>query len=145
MVVRQASGLRESSPRGIRRNGVLAFLCVLMAVPSAVFAESNSAPVYQYPWEKGDEVAYSYTIDATIQREVAHFKGDCTYRPRHAGEADMDHESGTGTGTAFVVNSNGFLVTCGTSFTAGRSSPSNWAKKPTMPGCSKSIGRTTSP
>ena len=143
--MRQAGGLRESSPAGIRRNVVIAFFCTLIAVPSAVVGQSNSDPAYQYPWEKGDEVAYSYNIEATIQREAAHFKGTARYRPRPAGKADLDHESGTGTGTAFVVNSNGFLVTCDHVVHGGTKFTVKLARPRTMPGCSKSIGSTTSP
>ncbi len=137
MVVRQAGGLREaSSPKA--RYGVggtlagppvsrapiaaLALLYTLAAAATAVGQPANTT-AFKYPWDKGDEVAYSYTIDTRIDGKATNFKGTCNYRPRKAADADLDRRSGTATGTAFVVNSNGYLVTCdhvvrgGTQFT----------------------------
>ncbi|MGA2064245.1 MAG: trypsin-like peptidase domain-containing protein [Thermoguttaceae bacterium] len=96
---------------------------MLIAVPPAVFGQSGGTAAFKYPWDKGDEVAYSYDIEAKTQGAASNFKGTCNYRPRAAAQADLDQHSGTGTGTAFVVNSNGYLITCdhvvrgGTKFT----------------------------
>ncbi|MGD0900572.1 MAG: trypsin-like peptidase domain-containing protein, partial [Thermoguttaceae bacterium] len=109
-------------------------LGLLIVFPPTVLGQTGGAAAFKYPWDKGDEVAYSYSIDAQIQGAATNFKGTCNYRPRKAGNADLDHESGTATGTAFVVNSNGYLITCdhvvrgGTQFTVKLGNATHVAK-----------------
>ena len=124
---------------------LLVVVATLMAGHETAVGQTRSAAGLQYPWSKGDEIAYSFDIEAQVQGSVMNIKGSCNYRPRKAGESDADGRSGTGTGTAFVVNGNGYLVTCATSFKAVPSLWSSWARTSWPPRWWRSIANTTWP
>lgn len=77
----------------------------------ATCGENARRPKLQYSWTPGKDIAYRFEIEAEVQGSVITFKGTSVYRPRVTQNRANQREE-TGTGTAFVVNNNGYLVTC---------------------------------
>lgn len=76
----------------------------------AVAANPNS--VLRYKWQPNREYSYKFNIEANLGQVVERTEGVCSYRvaPQPAGPSIEFKQQGTG--TAFVVTTDGFLVTC---------------------------------
>lgn len=71
----------------------------------------NPANAFRYGLNPGDTHVYTFELDAEVDRQTLSFPGSVTMTVAkgRSGQAD---EVQSGTGTGFVVSSNGFLVTC---------------------------------
>jgi len=78
------------------------------------WAGTGRGATLEYRLRSGDEYAYSFNVEAEIGSQVLQIKGGSIYKASQARGAatDDDDQPRTGTGSAFVVNSNGYLVTC---------------------------------
>ena len=76
----------------------------------AVAANPNNA--LRYKWQPNREYSYKFNIEANLGQVVERTEGVCSYRvsPQPAGPSIEFKQQGTG--TAFVVTTDGFLVTC---------------------------------
>ncbi|MCA9081480.1 MAG: trypsin-like peptidase domain-containing protein [Planctomycetaceae bacterium] len=80
----------------------------------STFARLDSAPWVTYEWKDGDLYTYELELDAVVDGTKFHTLGSCDLevksrqRPIVADTSD----GASGTGTAFVVNPNGILLTC---------------------------------
>ena len=76
----------------------------------AVAANPNNA--LRYKWQANREYSYKFNIEANLGDVVERTEGVCSYRvsPQPAGPSIEFKQQGTG--TAFVVTADGFLVTC---------------------------------
>ena len=76
----------------------------------AVAANPNTA--LRYKWQPNREYSYKFSIEANLGEVVERTEGVCSYRvsPQPAGPNIEFKQQGTG--TAFVVTDDGFLVTC---------------------------------
>jgi len=76
-------------------------------------AQPQPGPLGQlkYAWQPNREYPYKLTIDATLGQATERTSGICTY---HVSDAPITVTAPPekGSGTAFVVNPNGLLVTC---------------------------------
>ena len=98
---------------------LLAVLGAALAGPPAACGQAAGNKQIEYQWDDGAEFGYSFDIEANVEGTLFTVKGTSIYRPA----AGVQRGSGgTGTGTAFVVNKDGYLVTCSTWSTARRSS-----------------------
>lgn len=66
---------------------------------------------FGYRWNPGDRHSYSFEISAEFDGDVQSTTGTCDYQVGTPTEA-VDQEDLQGSGTGFVVSSNGYLVTC---------------------------------
>ena len=75
-----------------------------------VAANPNSA--LRYKWQANREYPYKFSIEANLGEVIEKTEGVCIYRvsPQPAGPIVEFKEQGSG--TAFVVSADGFLVTC---------------------------------
>jgi S1-C subfamily serine protease len=78
--------------------------------PPAVAANPNNA--LRYKWQPNREYSYKFNIEANLGDIIERTEGVCSYRvsPQPAGPSVEFKQQGTG--TAFVVTTDGFLVTC---------------------------------
>ncbi len=78
--------------------------------PPVVAADPNNA--LRYKWQANREYSYKFNIEANLGDVVERTEGVCSYRlsPQPAGPSIEFKQQGTG--TAFVVTADGFLVTC---------------------------------
>jgi hypothetical protein len=88
----------------------LAAVAVAALVPASVGHGAAAGRPLEYRWASGGEFGYNFDIEADTEDAVVRVKGSNVYRPaptdRAAGAA------GIATGTAFVVGSKGYLITC---------------------------------
>ena len=80
-----------------------------LAGPPAAWGQAAGNREVQYQWDDGAEFGYSFDIEANVEGTLFTVKGTSIYRPA-AGQ--RPGAGGSGTGTAFVVNKDGYLVTC---------------------------------
>jgi serine protease Do len=70
----------------------------------------------RYQWKAGEQYTYSFTVEAEVGDSVEQVSGATSYRVGPADEAaagfDPLPEIREGTGTGFVVHSDGYLLTC---------------------------------
>lgn len=66
----------------------------------------------QYHWRAGDEFAYTFEIEADLGDHHQLIKGTNIVRVGPAPDERPSQGGGGGTGTAFVVRADGYLVTC---------------------------------
>ncbi|HLQ43179.1 MAG TPA: trypsin-like peptidase domain-containing protein, partial [Planctomycetaceae bacterium] len=80
------------------------------AAPPAVVANPNNA--LRYKWQPNREYSYKFNIEANLGEVVERTEGVCSYRvsPQPAGPTIEFKQQGSG--TAFVVSADGFLLTC---------------------------------
>jgi S1-C subfamily serine protease len=78
--------------------------------PPVVAANPNNA--LRYKWQPNREYSYKFNIEANLGDVIERTEGVCSYRlsPQPAGPSIEFKQQGTG--TAFVVSADGFLVTC---------------------------------
>jgi S1-C subfamily serine protease len=76
----------------------------------AVAVNPNNA--LRYKWQANREYSYKFSIEANLGEMIERTDGVCSYRlsPQPAGPSIEFKQQGTG--TAFVVTADGFLVTC---------------------------------
>ena len=79
--------------------------------PAPVVA-ANPNNALRYKWQPNREYSYKFHIEANLGDVVERTEGVCSYRvsPQSAGPSIEFKQQGTG--TAFVVTTDGFLVTC---------------------------------
>ena len=79
--------------------------------PAPVVA-ANPNNALRYKWQPNREYSYKFHIEANLGDVVERTEGVCSYRvsPQPAGPSIEFKQQGTG--TAFVVTTDGFLVTC---------------------------------
>jgi serine/threonine protein kinase/S1-C subfamily serine protease len=80
----------------------------------AVKPVENTALGLRYRWEQGKPYVYAVKIEMEPDPDVVvSMSGNTTYAiGQPVAQKKDDAEPGTGTGTGFVVQSNGYLVTC---------------------------------
>lgn len=76
----------------------------------AIAANPNNA--LRYKWQPNREYSYKFSIEANLGEVVERTEGVCSYRiaPQLPGPTIEFKQQGTG--TAFVVSADGFLLTC---------------------------------
>ncbi len=81
------------------------------SVPSGGAAQGNDTRL-RYRWKKDEPYAYRFRIEMAVGDDrVVTTDGSIMYKARPASEVVPEEES-EGTGTAFVVGSDGYLVSC---------------------------------
>jgi S1-C subfamily serine protease len=77
---------------------------------------ANSGPAgpdLRYRWKTGDRYAYDYAVHLDVDDEALDVTGVLVYTLKSAAEVfGSDTETCTAIGTAFVVNSSGYLLSC---------------------------------
>ncbi len=68
-----------------------------------------AAPEREYHWDNGNQIAYTFEIEAEQEGVLFTVKGSSVYQPQPAASRGS---SGVATGTAFVVHRSGYLLTC---------------------------------
>ena len=106
--------LRRVAPRFVML--LASILCVtsLAAEPSAPSGDATQSndTRLRYRWKKDEPYAYRFRIEMTVGDDrVVTTDGSITYTARPASEVLPEEES-EGTGTAFVVSGDGYLVSC---------------------------------
>lgn len=87
---------------------VAAFAMNLVGILIAASA-SAAEPAREYRWKNGAQFAYAFEIETEMEDSIYTIKGTSVYDPQQA----ASHDKGTmGTGTAFVIHRNGYLITC---------------------------------
>lgn len=76
----------------------------------AVAANPNNA--LRYKWQPNREYPYKFSIEANMGDVIERTEGLCTYRVTADPAGPKVDFKQQGTGTAFVVTADGFLVTC---------------------------------
>ena len=103
----QANGTQQNGGQGAGANGG-------QNVVPPVPARPDDKTLLRYRWEQGKQYVYSVNVDLEHENDViVTLNGNTTYslgQPVAGKKGDPD--AGKGTGTGFVVQSNGFLVTC---------------------------------
>ncbi|HWB08768.1 MAG TPA: trypsin-like peptidase domain-containing protein [Pirellulales bacterium] len=87
----------------------------LVGNPNAPSAASPEAPVFAYRFNPGEEYAYALTVKASLAGKDDKTTGQCTLnlsREAAPPEFAAHDKKGQGSGSAFVVSSDGYLVTC---------------------------------
>jgi len=85
---------------------------------SGSFSGESSPPKYLYKWEKGKVVDYKIDMKIKILDHEEKSTGSCEYEFKDKSSlgnfigVDVDKSGGKATGTAFVVDPRGYLVTC---------------------------------
>jgi S1-C subfamily serine protease/predicted RNA-binding Zn-ribbon protein involved in translation (DUF1610 family) len=94
------------------------------ASPSSLLRTTNpddpnpldTSPAYSYRWNIGDTYVYDFEMTANPAGQHHTIKGYCQYTvaavEQVAGADDDSKDEPDGTGTAFVVTADGYLVTC---------------------------------
>ncbi len=80
-------------------------LCWLLA-PSC-YGESLS-----YQWSKTPEVGYAFRVEAEVDDVIRQVQGVTIYRASKGAASSSSGETGSATGTGFVVTKDGYIVTC---------------------------------
>ncbi len=71
----------------------------------------DTSPSLVYRWHVGKQVTYDFTLTASPPEGEQTITGYCTYRVAKVIDDEIEDEP-QGSGTAFVVSSDGYLVTC---------------------------------
>ena len=98
--------------------GVSWLMCLAAVSPGAEPPAPSGAAAggpetrLRYRWKRDERYAYRFRIEMDVDEDrVATTDGSITYTARPASEV-LPQEEQKGSGTAFVVNSDGFLVSC---------------------------------
>ncbi|MEP3482151.1 MAG: trypsin-like peptidase domain-containing protein [Fuerstiella sp.] len=76
-----------------------------------VTVAKNPAHKFRYRLTPGETHVYTFELDAEVDRKTLSFPGSVTMTVAK-GRSALPDEVQSGTGTGFVVSSNGFLITC---------------------------------
>ena len=79
--------------------------------PAPVVA-ANPNNALRYKWQPNREYSYKFNIEANLGQVVERTEGVCSYRVSTQPKGPSVEFKQQGTGTAFVVTTDGFLVTC---------------------------------
>ncbi len=100
-------------------SGVVAFFGAMAVAVGQDQPALQTVPMLRYQFEAGQKNAYEFEASATIDDSTIQSAGFVTYQLKSANPSeDLDgnslgqHESGEATSTAFVITSDGYLVTC---------------------------------
>ena len=80
--------------------------------PAAPVVAANAGNALRYRWEPNREYPYKFTIEANLGDVVERTTGVCIYRVSNKPAGPTVEFRQKGTGTAFVVSADGYLVTC---------------------------------
>ena len=80
--------------------------------PAAPVVAANASNALRYKWEPNREYPYKFTIEANLGDVVERTTGVCIYRVSNKPAGPTIEFRQKGTGTAFVVSADGYLVTC---------------------------------
>lgn len=83
----------------------------IQPAPRPVVA-ANPNSVLSYKWQPNREYSYKFNIEANLGDLVERTEGVCSYRVSPQPARPSTEFKRQGTGTAFVVTPDGFLVTC---------------------------------
>lgn len=75
-------------------------------------AAAQAGNVLRYKWEPNREYPYKFSIEANLGEVVERTTGVCIYRVSNKPAGPTIEFRQKGTGTAFVVSADGYLVTC---------------------------------
>jgi S1-C subfamily serine protease len=93
--------------------GTSSFLSLsTLLVVVTLAANATRGAELEYRWADGGRYAYSFNIEAEVGDEKLRAEGASVYEASEAGASESTDEEATGTGTAFVVHSDGYLLTC---------------------------------
>ncbi|MBC7820152.1 MAG: trypsin-like peptidase domain-containing protein [Planctomycetaceae bacterium] len=81
-------------------------------VQPAVVVAANPNNALRYKWQPNREYSYKFNIEANLGDVVERTEGVCSYRVSSQPAGPSIEFKQQGTGTAFVVTADGFLVTC---------------------------------
>ena len=83
-----------------------------LPAPDQPLTPAVAGNALRYKWEPNREYPYKFTIEANLGEVIERTTGVCIYRVSNKPAGPTIEFRQMGTGTAFVVSADGFLVTC---------------------------------
>ncbi len=86
--------------------------CTFLIILCWVLAPSCYGESLSYQWSKNPEVGYAFRVEAEVDDVIRQVQGVTIYRASKGAASSSSGETGSATGTGFVVTKDGYIVTC---------------------------------